>query len=143
MIPRSSDTEGDDDEVEEIDDDVPFIVPEGWKIGAWEPGDEISNFLVWTQLPGEVHRTWHVGVVARALPRPTIREGFTHDVCLDGTSQRRGLALSSATYEEGVWVLLQNSALALTNTNLAVDEECEQQLSPAPAALRAKRARRR
>ena len=114
------------------DDESP-VPPDGWEVGAWEPEDDITNFMVWTQLPGDEHPTWHVGKVARTLARPTARGGYTHDVCLDGTTQKRGLALSSDSYEAGVWVLLQSSVLAITNTDAA-------EVSSPPR--RSKRARR-
>ena len=101
-------SEEEEDE-DDVDDDVQAVAPDGWEVVPWEPGEIITNFMVWTQLPGEAHRTWHVGVVARTLARPTVREGFTHDVCLDGTAERRGLALSAETYGEGVWNAIRNS----------------------------------
>ena len=100
-----------DEEVldDDDDDDVPLQMPDGWEQTSWQPGDVISNFMVWTQVAGERRRTWHMGVVVRTLARPTVREGFTHDVCLDGTTERRGMALSTDSYDDDVWVAIQRT----------------------------------
>ena len=96
-----------EEDEDDVDGDVLAVAPDGWELVAWEHGETIANFMVWTQLAGEAHRTWHVGVVARTLARLTVRDGFTHDVCLDGTAERRGLALSAETYGEEVWTAIR------------------------------------
>lgn len=76
--------------------------PSGYEITSWKEGDKISNFMVWTSIDSQSPK-WHRGQVVKALRS---HRRYTHDVTLDGSTQKRGIALETKGYADGCWVAI-------------------------------------
>lgn len=99
-----SDTCAPADDVRE--DERPQI-PQGFQRIEWSQGDDLLHFMVWTAVDRQLP-SWHRGKVLKVLRNHT---RYTHDVTLDESRQRRGIALDATGYNNGCWI-----ALALQNT---------------------------
>ena len=117
----------DDDNADDDDDDPPPPIPDGWEGVAWEAGDAVSHFLLWTSIDrGRV--AWHRMAVVATLPAGR-RGGWTHDAQLHGQSGKRGVVLSESLYQEGCWVSIREKG----GTSGVAQEEADLTPAPAPA----------
>lgn len=87
---------------EHDDNEQPPDPPSGYEITSWKEGDDISSFMVWTSIDGQSPK-WHRGQVVKVLRS---HRRYTHDVTLDGSTQKRGIALESKGYADGCWVAI-------------------------------------
>ena len=99
--------EGMAEESSEPEEDVQAVIPSGFEELEWEEGQPVLHFMLWTSLDNR-RPSWHPGVTVRQLGKSR-RDGFTHDAKLDGTSDVRGVKLTSALYSEGSWVRMAPS----------------------------------
>lgn len=95
------------------DDDERAQVPEGFQQIAWVEGDNIDHFMVWTAIDGQQY-SWHRGKVVKALSKHT---RYTHDVFLDESRQKRGIALDAKGYADGCWIAIAPHDGAASTSN--------------------------
>ena len=79
----------------EAEDDPPPTAPAGFELVDWSPGDSVEHFLLYSTVDRQAPQ-WHVGRVVKALPRS---KQYTHDACLDGAPQARGVSLTAMLYD--------------------------------------------
>ena len=84
-------------DAEEEDDDPPPTAPLGFQIVDWAVGDTVEHFLWYSGVDKRAPQ-WHVGRVVKEI-NTSSRSKFTHDACLDGTEQVRGVTLTAALYD--------------------------------------------
>ena len=82
-------------DAEAEDDDPPPTAPAGFELVDWSPGDSVEHFLLYSTVDRQAPQ-WHVGRVVKALPRS---KQYTHDACLDGAPQARGVSLTAMLYD--------------------------------------------
>lgn len=75
------------------------VLPAGYNPITWNAGDPIEHFMVWTAVNGQ-QPDWHHGHVCKVLKS---HKRYTHDVFLDGTREKRGMALNASGYADGCW----------------------------------------
>ena len=95
---NNSDGTPSDDE-DDLDDDVPAPVPNGWE--ASEHCQPFEQFLMWTSIDGK-DEAWHRFHVVKHLADHS--KGYTHDAHLHGRRGVRGVALSEEAFLEGCWL---------------------------------------
>ena len=100
---RDADSSEWEENEEEVDQDVPPPIPDGFEMREWKAGDEIKHFMLWSSLDG-ADACWHSGVVTRQLSGK--QKLYTHDAMLDGNHGVRGVTLNAAVHDIGCWVLL-------------------------------------
>lgn len=90
-----------EDSSDDPDDERPNI-PSGYTAVPWKEGDQIKHFMVWTAIDQQP-ATWHQGKVIKVLKS---NRHFTHDVVLDKSQDKRGIALDAKGYSDGCWVAI-------------------------------------
>ena len=83
-------------ESEDEEDDPAPPPPPGFEIVDWTVGDPVEHFLLYCTVGRSRRADWRIGKVVRVLRS---HRQFTHDACLDGASQARGVSLTAMLYD--------------------------------------------
>lgn len=93
-------------------EDEPTL-PNGFERISWKEGDPFASFMVWTAVD-RAPPAWHCGHVVKVLKT---HKRYTHDVTLDGTKAKRGMALDVSGYNNGCWFPIARQQGDDTNNN--------------------------
>ena len=86
-------------ESEDEEDDPAPPPPPGFEIVDWTVGDPVEHFLLYCTVGRSRRADWRIGKVVRRDRVLRSHRQFTHDACLDGASQARGVSLTAMLYD--------------------------------------------